>query len=38
MLVSTGWDSTVKVWDAIANTTAKENIVLLSDGKNSFIL
>ncbi|XP_066947733.1 periodic tryptophan protein 2 homolog [Macrobrachium rosenbergii] len=32
MLVSTGWDSSVKVWDAIANTTAKESIALLSDG------
>ncbi|XP_068210032.1 periodic tryptophan protein 2 homolog [Palaemon carinicauda] len=32
MLVSTGWDSSLKVWDAIADTTAKESIVLLSDG------
>ncbi|KAG7166996.1 Periodic tryptophan protein 2-like [Homarus americanus] len=32
MMASTGWDGTVKVWDAIANTTAKETIVLSSDG------
>ncbi|KAK7082129.1 U3 snoRNP protein [Halocaridina rubra] len=32
LMVSTGWDSTVKVWDAIANTTAKETMDLMSDG------
>lgn len=32
MMVSTGWDGTVKVWDAISNTTARESIALSSDG------
>jgi len=32
MMVSTGWDSTVRVWDAIMNTTAKETISIPSDG------
>ncbi|CAL4105654.1 unnamed protein product, partial [Meganyctiphanes norvegica] len=32
MMVSTGWDATVKVWDAIQNTTAKETISIPSDG------
>ncbi|XP_071547868.1 periodic tryptophan protein 2 homolog [Panulirus ornatus] len=32
MMASTAWDGTVKVWDAIANTTAKETIMLSSDG------
>ncbi|RXG71183.1 Periodic tryptophan protein 2-like protein [Armadillidium vulgare] len=31
-LISTSWDKTVKVWDAIANTTAKETLPLFSDG------
>ncbi|XP_076066319.1 periodic tryptophan protein 2 homolog isoform X2 [Oratosquilla oratoria] len=31
-LVSTGWDATVKIWDAILTTTAKETIGLASDG------
>ena len=33
MMVSTGWDATVRVWNAIATTTAKETINLCSDGK-----
>lgn len=33
LMVSTGWDGTVKVWDAIANTTSRESIGLSSDGK-----
>ncbi|XP_045109366.1 periodic tryptophan protein 2 homolog [Portunus trituberculatus] len=32
LMVSTGWDGTVKVWDAISNTTSKESIGLSSDG------
>ena len=33
LLVSTAWDRTVKVWDAIANTTSRESIGLSSDGE-----
>ncbi|KAK4290610.1 hypothetical protein Pmani_036500 [Petrolisthes manimaculis] len=32
LLASTSWDGTLKVWDAIANTTAKETISISSDG------
>ncbi|XP_045614964.2 periodic tryptophan protein 2 homolog [Procambarus clarkii] len=32
MMASTGWDGTVKVWNAIDSTTAKETIALSSDG------
>lgn len=38
MMVSTGWDGTVKVWDAISNTTARESIALSSDGKEYLLL
>ncbi|MCL4119825.1 UNVERIFIED_CONTAM: hypothetical protein GTU68_053217, partial [Idotea baltica] len=31
-LVSTAWDKTVKVWDAINNTTAKETVTLMAEG------
>lgn len=33
LLASTGWDGTLKVWDAIAETTAKESILLSADGE-----
>lgn len=32
LMVSTGWDGTIKVWDAISNTTARESISLSADG------
>lgn len=32
MMASTAWDATLKVWDAIDSTTAKETIALSSDG------
>ena len=38
LMASTGWDGTVKVWDAISNTTSKESIALSSDGKKYFLL
>ncbi|ROT76938.1 Periodic tryptophan protein 2-like protein [Penaeus vannamei] len=32
MMVSTAWDGTVKVWDAINDTAVKENIMMSADG------
>nr|XP_053626485.1 LOW QUALITY PROTEIN: periodic tryptophan protein 2 homolog [Cherax quadricarinatus] len=32
LMASTAWDATLKVWDAIDSTTAKETIALSSDG------